>query len=81
MPSWLARGRVKLLENKDISFEDALKRIEEIVAILEKGECSLDESLTLFEEATALCAQCNLKLEKAHQKIDNFTMISVKNED
>lgn len=66
------------MENNDnISFEEALKRIEEIVSILEKGECSLDESLTLFEEATKLCAHCNLKLEKAHEKIEAFTQISV----
>lgn len=63
--------------NDNISFEEALKRIEEIVSILEKGECSLDESLTLFEEATKLCAHCNLKLEKAHEKIEAFTQISV----
>lgn len=67
--------------NNNISFEDALKRIEEIVAVLEKGECSLDDSLKLFEEATSLCAHCNLKLEQAHEKINNFTMISVKNEE
>ena len=67
--------------NDNISFEEALKRIEEIVSILEKGECSLDESLKLFEEATTLCAHCNLKLEQAHKKIDAFTQISLNNKD
>ena len=67
--------------NDNISFEEALKRIEEIVSVLEKGECSLDESLKLFEEATTLCAHCNLKLEQAHQKIDAFTQISLNNKD
>ena len=67
--------------NDNISFEEALKRIEEIVSILEIGECSLDESLSLFEEATKLCALCNLKLEKAHEKIEAFTQISVNNKE
>ena len=67
--------------NDNLSFEDALKRIEEIVSILERGECSLDESLVLFEEATNLCAHCNLKLEKAHEKIEAFKQISVLNND
>ena len=41
-------------------FEDSMKRLEEIVNILEKGEKDLDESLKLFEEG--------LKLSKALQK-------------
>lgn len=63
--------------SKEISlnFEEALKRIEEIVEILEKGDCSLDSSLELFEEAMGLCAFCNTKLEDAQNKINAFTQV------
>ena len=35
---------------KKPSFEQAMGRLEEIVGLLERGECGLDESLKLFEE-------------------------------
>jgi len=41
-------------KKKEKSFEDALKRLEEIVALLEKGGLSLEESLSLFEEGVNL---------------------------
>lgn len=61
--------------SNNLTFEQSLKRIEEIVSVLEKGEASLDESLVLFEEATQLCAKCNQKLEDAQNKIKAFTML------
>ena len=38
-------------------FERAMKRIEEIVALLEQGSAPLDQSLALFEEGTRLIKQ------------------------
>lgn len=55
--------------SKDISYEDAMKRIDEIVDCLEKGEVSLDDALGLFEEGTSLTNLCYKKLENAKQKI------------
>ncbi|HAW49885.1 TPA: exodeoxyribonuclease VII small subunit [bacterium] len=52
-----------------MNFEDALKRLEEIVRILEKGEVSLDESINLFEEGIKLRKFCNEKLSEAERKI------------
>ena len=57
-----------------ITFEDAMKRIEEIVSKLENGNTSLDESVELFEEATKLCAFCSERLETAEQKIKTLTI-------
>ena len=57
-----------------ITFEDAMKRIEEIVSMLENGNTSLDESIELFEEATKLCAFCNERLETAEQKIKSLSI-------
>ena len=57
-----------------ITFEDAMKRIEEIVSMLENGNTSLDESIELFEEATKLCAFCNERLETAEKKIKSLSI-------
>ncbi len=54
---------------KAMTFEQAMKRLEEIVTRLESGDESLEGSLKLFEEGTALSSQCYKKLEKAEQKI------------
>lgn len=69
------------MPNSKMTFEQSLKRIEEIVSILERGESSLDESLELFEEATKLCAYCNKKLEDANNKVKSFTLIEPEKEE
>jgi exodeoxyribonuclease VII small subunit len=51
------------------SFEESMKRIEEIVADLEKGDLPLEESLDRFEEAVKLARACQQKLEKAEAKV------------
>lgn len=50
-------------------YEDNIKRLEEIVAILEKGDLPLADSLKLFEEGTKLSSQCYETLKSAEQKI------------
>jgi exodeoxyribonuclease VII small subunit len=55
------------------TFEENIKRLEEIVKILEEGSCSLDDSIKLFEEGIALSKLCNEKLENAKQKINLLT--------
>ncbi len=57
------------------TFETAMKRLEEIVAVLEGGNCTLDESLKLFEEGTKLTAFCNDSLKAAEQKITQLTSV------
>lgn len=62
---------------KQIKLEDKIKRIEEIVNLLDRGELSLDEMLVLYEEAMKLSTECREYLEKAEQKIteiNNKTM-------
>lgn len=57
----------------NMTYETAVKRLEEIVSTLERNEVSLDESMKLFEEGTALTALCSKKLEEAQQKITVLT--------
>ncbi|MCI8761423.1 MAG: exodeoxyribonuclease VII small subunit [Oscillospiraceae bacterium] len=55
---------------KKQSFEEAMVRLEAIVAQLEKGECGLDQSLKLFEEGAKLARQCEQLLDQAEQKVE-----------
>ena len=61
------------MENKDMTFESALARLEEIVRALESGTAPLDESLALFEEGVGLVKFCNERLDGAEQKVKLLT--------
>ena len=43
---------------EDLTYEDAIKRLEEIVTTLERGEGSLDRSMELFREGIAFHFLC-----------------------
>ncbi|UCE17923.1 MAG: exodeoxyribonuclease VII small subunit [Gemmatimonadota bacterium] len=53
-------------------FEMALKRLEEIVRELEKGDLSLEDSLKLFEEGMEMSRTCAQKLTAAKEKLQLF---------
>ena len=57
------------MEEKKVSFEDSMARLEEIVKALEGGEKPLEEALSLFEEGTALIKSCGKLLDEAEQKV------------
>lgn len=57
------------MKKSKLSFEDSMKRLEEIVRHLEAGDLPLEESLALFEEGTALIRSCSAILDKAEQKV------------
>jgi len=61
------------MENKtpidQMSFEEALKRLEELVGKLERGELSLEESVRAFEEGVQLARRCEALLDQAEQKL------------
>ena len=58
---------------EQMKYETAIKRLEEIVAALEKGGVTLDESVKLFEEGAALSAFCNKALKDAELKITQLS--------
>ncbi len=60
-------------KNKDIKFEKAMKRLEDIVEHLEKGELDIDKSLEIFEEGISMSRLCSEKLNEAEQKIEKLT--------
>jgi exodeoxyribonuclease VII small subunit len=57
-----------------LSFEAALKQLEQIVARLESGEAALDESITLYTKGEALRAQCEARLKDAQARIEKITL-------
>ncbi len=61
-----------MTEKKDIKFEDALQRLEEIVGKLESGQMPLEESMNAFEEGMALKKICEDKLGVAEKKIEKL---------
>ena len=54
---------------KKLSFEDSIKRLDEIVKQLERGEASLSDSMKLFQEGTALIKSCGDMLDEAEQQV------------
>ena len=59
----------------EMTFEQAMTRLEQIVATLESGRCTLDDSLKLFEEGTKLTAYCAQQIKTAEQKIVKLTAV------
>jgi exodeoxyribonuclease VII small subunit len=57
---------------EQLSFEDALKRLEEIVRTLEKGEAPLDQSIELYREGDRLKRHCEARLKDAQARIEQI---------
>ena len=56
----------------ELSFEDALKRLEEIVRTLERGEAPLDKSIALYQEGDKLKRHCEARLKAAQARIEQI---------
>ncbi len=57
------------MTEQELSFEQSLARLDEIVRHLEKGDLPLNDSLSLFEEGTGLIRRCGTMLDEAEQKV------------
>lgn len=57
-------------ESKEMKFEAALGKLEDIVKKLEEGDLPLDDSLKMFEEGVRLARFCGTKLDAAERKIE-----------
>lgn len=56
-----------------LSFEDAMLRVEEIIARIESGEVGLEGSIDEYERGVALVARCREILAKAEQRVEDLT--------
>jgi len=52
------------------TFEESLKKLEGIVAQLERGDLPLEDSIRIFEEGVRLSADCKKQLEEAEGKVE-----------
>jgi exodeoxyribonuclease VII small subunit len=73
-PPEAARHKRRMTEPgiSDLSFEDALKRLEAIVQQLESGDVPLEKSIELYSEGDKLRAQCEQRLKAAQAKIERI---------
>ena len=55
-----------------MSFEDALRALEDVVRKLESGEVPLDQSITLYERGEALRKHCQARLDAASARIEKI---------
>ncbi len=55
------------------TFEEALRRLDEVVARLEGGEVGLEEAVALFEQGQAHLAACRERLAAAQRRIEELT--------
>ena len=55
-----------------LSFEAALKELEDIVSRLEQGEVDLEDSIALYERGQALKAHCEKKLKAAEGRLEKI---------
>ena len=58
----------------DLSFEDALARLEGIVQRLESGQAPLEESISLYEQGAALKAHCEARLKAAQLRVEKIVV-------
>lgn len=60
----------QVMDGKQVNFEEAFARLEEILEKMNTGTVSLDESLSLYEEADKLIVTCNKLLNDAEKRIE-----------
>ena len=58
----------------ELSFEDAMRELENVVGQLERGDVALDDSIALYERGAALKARCEAKLKEAEEKVAKITL-------
>jgi exodeoxyribonuclease VII small subunit len=59
---------------KGMSFEVALKELEQIVTRLERGDVDLEQSIDIYERGEALRAHCDQLLKRAEAKVERITL-------
>ncbi len=63
-------GQDKLEKLEELSFDVAIRRLEEVVEKLEQGDIPLEESIALFQEGMQLARLCHQKLADVGHKIE-----------
>lgn len=61
-------------EVTEMSFEEALRELEQVVGQLERGDVELEKSITLYERGAELKKHCEAKLAQAQARIEQITL-------
>jgi exodeoxyribonuclease VII small subunit len=61
---------------EDMSFEDAMKRLQDIVNKLESGQEKLEDAINLYQFGNKLKLHCEQKLDIAKAKIEKITNVN-----
>ncbi|MEL6466399.1 MAG: exodeoxyribonuclease VII small subunit [Pseudomonadota bacterium] len=57
----------------EMSFEEAMAELEQVLGQLERGDVALDDSITLYERGALLKKRCETKLREAEEKVAAIT--------
>jgi exodeoxyribonuclease VII small subunit len=67
------------MAEKKIKFQEAMKRLDEIVAKLNSGDLELEDAMDLFEEGITLTNQCEKQLKEFENKMDQLMAVRESN--
>ena len=63
-----------MTEIEKLSFEDAMRELEQTVGKLETGEATLEESIKLYERGAELRQHCEKRLREAEERVEKITL-------
>ena len=61
-------------EGTEMSFEEALRELEQVVGQLERGDVELEKSIALYERGALLKTHCEARLAQAQARIEQITL-------
>ncbi|MEP2892002.1 exodeoxyribonuclease VII small subunit [Tateyamaria sp.] len=59
---------------EEMSFEEAMAELEQVLGQLERGDVALDASISLYERGNMLKKRCETKLKEAEEKVAAITL-------
>ena len=59
---------------KDMTFEEAIREFESVVAALDRGDVALDQSIKLYKRGAELRAHCEARLKEAEEQVEQITL-------
>lgn len=61
-------------EIAELSFEQAMQELEQVVSLLERGEASLEDSIRLYDRGARLREHCERRLKDAEERVEKITL-------
>ena len=70
----MTKDASKFDDIKNLSFEESMAELEQIVRKLEEGKAALDDSINFYERGAALQQHCEAKLREAEMRVEKITL-------